>query len=138
MLAPYSSAAFTNASGLAVAANAAIEVRLDGPGGGAIAAIFSDEEGANPITQPGFQADANGRFNFYAVGRMGGYRIKVTKDAFEYELRHVPIGTAGFLDSSEVGEDLVTAADKAAGREAIDAAAKTDAAISLQGLFGVI
>src|SRR3954467_7454823 len=97
MLAIYSSAAFTNASGLAVSALADVEVRLDGPGGGALAAIFSDVDGTVGLANP-FQADANGRFKFYTAGRTGGYQVKVTKGADVYTVNNQAIGTAAQLD----------------------------------------
>lgn len=102
-LAVYSSAAFTNSSGLAVAAFADIVVRREDTGG--LATIYEDAEGVTPIAQgtsPGFQADANGRFTFYAPGLEGGYKITVTSGANTYSLRNVGIGTAGQVDIEDL------------------------------------
>jgi hypothetical protein len=113
MLAVYSSGAFTTASGVAVAALATVEVRLDGPGGGALATIYSDVDGTTPISQPGFAADSNGRFVFYAAGRKGGYQITVTKagGGESVVLHNQAIGMAAQLDPTAVGEAVLTAAD---------------------------
>lgn len=107
MLAKYSSAAFLTASGIAVAALATVEVRLDGPGGGALAPIYSDIDGLTPIAQPGFAADSSGRFAFYTFGRVGGYQITVTKagGGETVTLNNVPIGTAGQIDTFQVLQD---------------------------------
>lgn len=111
-LASFSSAAFTTAAGVAVAATADIEVRNEDDG--ALASIFSDEAGTVPIAQPGFQTDASGRFIFYAAGRDRGYKVTVTKGAETYAVRHIAIGTAAQRDQSEVtmiaGTQIVTGA----------------------------
>lgn len=108
----YSSAAFTNAAGVAVAANATIEVRREIDG--ALATIWSDDAGASAIAQPGFVADSNGRFTFYAAGSLGGYRIAVTKDAVTHTVFHQPIGTAGEVDVTAYTATFLGAADNAA------------------------
>lgn len=95
MLAIYSSAAFTNTSGVAVAASASVEVRREDTG--ALASIFSDVDGLNALANP-FNADANGRFSLYAAGLSLGYKITVTKDAVSHVLRHQAIGTAAQID----------------------------------------
>jgi hypothetical protein len=97
-LAVYTSAAFSTASGLAVGASAEIEVRRESDG--ALASIFSDVDGTTPLANP-FSADSEGRFAFYASGLDGGYRVKVTKGAETYTLRHQAIGTAAQRDFSE-------------------------------------
>lgn len=115
-LAGYSSAAFTNSSGLAVAASASVEVRRESDG--ALASIFSDEAAATPLANP-FTADTNGRFAFYAAGLLHGYRIKVTSGADTHTLENVPIGTAGQVDASGIGPSLMQAADAPAARSLI-------------------
>lgn len=97
-LAVYNSAAFTSATGLAIGANATVEVRRESDNG--LAAIFSDAAGASPITNPSAFADSSGRFSFYAAGLAGGYKVQVTKGAETYTLRRVAIGTAAELDVS--------------------------------------
>lgn len=98
-LAVCNNAALTSQSGLAVSALATIAVRRESDG--VLASIFSDRDGLVPISQPGFAADAFGRFAFYAAGLLGGYRITVTDAAspgLSYTLRNVAIGTAAQLD----------------------------------------
>lgn len=94
----FNGAAFATAAGVVVGANADIEVRRESDS--ALAAIFEDRDGSTPITQPGFQADASGRFTFYAAGRAGGYQITVTSGAESYTWRNVPIGTLQELDTN--------------------------------------
>lgn len=98
-IAVYSSSAFTTATGIAVAAAAAVEVRREDTG--ALATIYSDEAGTIPIAQPGFVADANGRFEFYAAGLDRGYRVTVTKGAETNVHNHAAVGTAGQRDASD-------------------------------------
>lgn len=94
----FNSAAFATATGVAVGANADIEVRRESDG--AVATVYSDEAGTAVITQPGFQADASGRFAFYAPGVQRGYSVKVTKGAETWTLHNIAIGTAGYLDAT--------------------------------------
>ena len=72
----YTSAAFTNGSGVSVASNASVEVRRESDG--SLVPIFEDRDGQNQITQPGFQADLEGRFEFYAEPAAEGWEITVT------------------------------------------------------------
>jgi hypothetical protein len=96
-LAVYTSAAFQNVSGLAVAANASVEVRREDTN--AIAAIFSDVNGATALGNP-FTADSDGRFAFYAAGIALGYKITVTKGSSTQTLRHQAMGNAQYLDET--------------------------------------
>jgi hypothetical protein len=114
-LAIYTSAAFSTAAGVAVAPSASIEVRLDGSGGGALAAIFSDEAGTVPLTNP-FNADSLGQFSFYVAGRAGGYQVKSTFNAEVKTVRNQAIGTAAQLDATTVGSALIGAANEASAR----------------------
>jgi len=103
MLARFNSAAFLTAGQLAVAANAVIEVRREDTS--ALAAIFSDEAGTVPITNPSAFADSSGRFSFTAAGIARGYSIEVTSGAENFTLHNVAIGTMaqrddGFSSSS--------------------------------------
>lgn len=95
-LAAFNGASLLTASGVAVPANADVEVRRESDS--VIASIFSDEAGTTGITQPGFQTDAQGRFIFYAAGILHGYKITITKGAESHVWRNVPIGTAAQLD----------------------------------------
>ena len=71
----YTSAAFVNDSGLSVGSNASVEVRRESDG--SLVPIFEDRDGENQITQPGFQADLDGRFQFYAESDAEGWEITV-------------------------------------------------------------
>ena len=117
-LGSYDSAAFTTAAGVAVAATADVEVRRESDG--ALASIFSDRAGATPIAQPGFQADATGRFIFYAAGIADGYQVKVTKGAETHTARYQATGTAREYDASTYGASVMNAADAAAARVLLD------------------
>ena len=135
-LAIYTSAAFTVASGVAVAANADVEVRRESDNG--LAAIFSDRAGSSAITQPGFQADASGRFEFYAAGIDGGYKVTVTKGAESYTVRYQAVGLAAERDCTSYGAQLMAAADAAAARTTLSvySQAQDDAAtVALQALL---
>jgi hypothetical protein len=99
-LAIYSSAAFSNASGLAVAAGAAVEVRRESDA--ALAAIFEDRAGATQITQPGFAADASGRFTFFAAGNET-YRVTVDDGTESFTLRYQACGNAAERDVGVAG-----------------------------------
>jgi hypothetical protein len=125
-LASYSSVAFTLTGGLAVAPSATIEVRkeLDGT----LASIFSDKDGASPISQPGFVADANGRFTFYAAGIFEGYKITITKNAEIVILRNVMV-----VDAGAKGVALMAAATTAVARNAIELPATAGQGFSLEG-----
>lgn len=94
------SAALTTGTGLAVGALADVEVRRESDG--AVATVYSDEAGTAIIAQPGFQADASGRFVFYAPGVQRGYSVKVTKagGGETWTLHNVAIGTAAQLDAN--------------------------------------
>lgn len=120
-LGSYTSAAFTTATGVAVAANADVEVRRESDG--ALASIFSDRAGSSAITQPGFQADAEGRFVFYAAGLSGGYQVKSTKGAETYTARYQATGTVRELDADPFWATVLAAATAAAARLALGFAA---------------
>jgi hypothetical protein len=96
----YTSAAFTNGSGLAVAAGAEVEVREELTGD--LATIYEDRDGSEQLTNP-FNADSNGRFQFFAEGVVAGYRVKVTKGNQEYTLRYQPIGLLQYSDTGGGG-----------------------------------
>lgn len=98
ILSNFSSAAFTNASGLEVAAAATIEVRREVDN--SLASLFADEAGVTPLGNP-FAADADGRFEFYVVGIDEGYKISVTKDGDTHVLRHQALGNARFHDVTD-------------------------------------
>jgi len=89
-----------------IAPNAVIEVRREDTA--ALAAIYSDEAGATPITNPSDFVDAEGRFTFYAAGLDRGYSVKVTDGASIYTLHNVAIGTAGQRDSSAFTLNVIT------------------------------
>lgn len=140
-LGSYTSAAFTTATGVAVAANADVEVRRESDSG--LASIFSDRAGTLAITQPGFQADGEGRFVFYAAGISGGYSVKVTKGAETFTARFQATGTARELDAdpswasalvTAISATIITflaAATKALARTAIGFGAATDQKIQI-------
>lgn len=94
MLAAFNGVAQKLSGGFVVPApSASIEVRREDTG--ALAAIFSDEAGTTPITNPSAFADANGNFRFYAEGLERGYQVTVTDGAVTRTLRNVGVGTAG-------------------------------------------
>lgn len=94
-LGAFNSASFSSQTGVQLAAFAEVEVRKESDG--TLAALFSDAEGADPISNP-FDADSKGRFAFYATGVRLGYEVTVTFGAEEHVLHNVPIGTAQYLD----------------------------------------
>jgi len=97
-LAPFKGAAIKPSGGFLIAAPAAtIEVRRKDTG--ALAAIYSDEAGTAPITNPSAFADANGNFIFYAAGLERGYIVTVTDGAFTLAV-HIMLGTAGQFDAT--------------------------------------
>jgi hypothetical protein len=103
----YNSAAFTSASGVAVAAGAAVEVRREVDG--ALASIFEDRAGATPISQPGFVADASGRFTCYMAAIEEGYSVEVDSGAESHTLRNVQVS-----DPTNFGISISDAANAAA------------------------
>lgn len=92
---------------------AIIEVRREDTG--ALAAIFSDEAGTAPITNPSAFADANGNFHFYAAGLERGYRIDMTDGAFSLTLRNQAVGTKQQFD---VSHPITTKGDRIHGNAA--------------------
>lgn len=96
----YSSAAFSSASGVEIAGNAEVEIRREDNGD--LATIYEDHEGDTPLSNP-FNADAFGRFSFYAEGIEFGYRVKVTIGSEEYTLRNQPIGLNQYSDTGGGG-----------------------------------
>jgi len=113
-LGSYTSAAFTTAAGVAVAATADVEVRRESDG--ALASIFSDRAGSSAISQPGFQADSEGRFIFFAAGIADGYQVKVTKGAETHTARYQATGTARELDADPFWATVLAAATRLAAR----------------------
>lgn len=110
-LARYSSAAFSVASGVAVAASATVTVRRADTG--ALASIFEDRDAATPLANP-FSADAQGRFDFCAAGLAEGYDITVDDGVESHTLENVPIGTAAEVDAGTFGASVMGAEQKSA------------------------
>lgn len=77
-----------------IQAAASVEVLLESSG--ATAALFSDRDGASPISNP-VTAGSDGFVRFYAAG--GAYRINATLGAFSRTWRHVAIGLLGERDA---------------------------------------
>jgi len=75
---------------------ASVEVRAD-ISGAPLVSLFSDRDGAVPISNP-LTTDANGRADFYAVG--GAKKITVTLGSYTETLRYYPLGTMAELDGS--------------------------------------
>lgn len=98
-LAIFESAAYLTPGVAATAAD--VEVRL--VSSGAIAAIWSNEAGTTPITNPAiaFTDAVDGSFKFYAAGADRGYTVKVTKGAATKTIT-AAIGTAAQLDQSQI------------------------------------
>lgn len=98
-LAIYTSAAFTNSSGVAVAAGADVEVRrMDN---GNLAVLWENEDGTGPLSNPALGlADSDGRFQFYVAGVDRGYSVAVTSGADTVTVDNQAIGTAAQLDQS--------------------------------------
>ena len=110
-LARYSSASFSTSSGVAVAANADVEVRRASDNG--LANLFEDRDGLVPMNNP-FQADAQGRFSFCVAGFAEGYNITVDDGVASHTLENVPIGIAAELDVSDFFASLMEVEDAAA------------------------
>lgn len=95
-----------------IQSEASVEVLLESSG--ATAALFSDRDGANPISNP-VAADADGFVRFYAAGN--AYRINAANGPFLRTWRHVAVGLLAEYDY--VNESLIrydrTAAESAAG-----------------------
>jgi hypothetical protein len=120
----FHSAAFSTLSGLAVSPLAVIAVRRESDS--ALATIYSDRAGTTPISQPGFVADSEGRFVFYAAGLAEGYMVTVSdagSPGGSHTLRNVPIGTAQERDASDYGATLMDAATASAARDLLGASA---------------
>lgn len=77
-----------------IQASASLQVLIEATG--ALAALFSDRDGASPITNP-VTAGVDGFVRFYAAG--GAYRIDATLGAFSRTWRHVAIGLLGERDT---------------------------------------
>jgi hypothetical protein len=121
MLARYSSAAFTNGSGVSVAAGAAVTVRVSSTS--ALASIFEDRDGLTGITQPGFVADSEGRFSFCVAALAEGFDITVDDGVNSHTLENVGIGLAQEFDIDEFWRSVLAAATAAAARLALGFAA---------------
>lgn len=117
----YRSVAFSTVSGTAVAPFASITVRREVDG--TLAAIYSDIGGTVPITQPGFIADALGRFEFYAPGIALGYDITVSDGVSPITLNNQPVGTFQYQDNpiTSKGDLLVGAAAGSLTRKGVGA-----------------
>jgi len=93
-LAIYTSVSFVTNGGVVPAANAQVEVRSEATGN--LTALYSDRDAENSMSNP-FNADSEGRFQFYTSG--GAYQVKVTDtDSNESTLRHQAIGTMSEYD----------------------------------------
>ena len=92
-LAIYTSAAWTANGGLSPASQALVTVRSESTGG--LASLFEDRDGNSGLDNP-FNADSQGRFEFYVTG--GAYRVEVESDGFTQELRHQAVGTSAERD----------------------------------------
>lgn len=96
----YTAAAFTEGAGVEVAIGASVEVRREDTG--ALADLFTTRTGlVSDLINP-FSVDTAGRFEFYAAGIAGGYRITVTQGGSQHVLRHQAVGTAAELDIEEL------------------------------------
>ena len=98
-LAIYTSAAWTANGGLSPASQALVTVRSESTGG--LAALFEDRDGNSGLDNP-FNADSQGRFEFYVTG--GAYRVEVESDGFTQELRHQAVGTAAEFDAGALSD----------------------------------
>lgn len=85
-LARFSSAAFSTASGLAVAAGATVTVRE--AAGGALASIFSDRDGLSGLANP-LTADASGRFSFTVAPAEEGYDVTVDDGVASHTVENI-------------------------------------------------
>ena len=127
----YTSAAFTNGSGVSVASNASVEVRRESDG--SLVPIFEDRDGENQITQPGFQADLEGRFEFYADPSADGWEITVTSGSDTHTLNsQFPQG--GVFGIPE-GERAINSQELLA---AVSEAADVDEAVSFVGRGAIV
>ena len=124
MLARYSSAAFTNGSGVSVAAGAAVTVRVSSTS--ALASIFEDRDGLTGITQPGFVADSEGRFSFCVAALAEGFDITVDDGVNSHTLENVGIGLAQEFDIDEFWRTVLGTATKALARLGLGIGAATD------------
>ena len=98
-LAIYTSAAWTANGGLSPASQALVTVRSESTGG--LASLFEDRDGNSGLDNP-FNADSQGRFEFYVTG--GAYRVEVESDGFTQELRHQAVGTAAEFDAGALSD----------------------------------
>ena len=127
----YTSAAFTNGSGVSVASNASVEVRRESDG--SLVPIFEDRDGQNQITQPGFQADLEGRFEFYAEPAAEGWEITVTSGSDTHTLNsQFPQG--GVFGIPE-GERAINSQELLA---VVSEAADVDEAVSFVGRGAIV
>ena len=80
-----------------VLSGATVTVRREADG--SLASIKSDRGGASAKANP-FTTDADGAFDFYAVG--GAYKITVVSGSLTRTYRYVALGTAAELDASDL------------------------------------
>src|SRR5690606_7073094 len=81
----YTSAAFTGTTGVELAPNASVEVRSEADD--SLVTLYEDRDGTSQINNP-FQADAFGRFAFFANPTADGWRITVSSGGFDHSLRY--------------------------------------------------
>jgi hypothetical protein len=110
-----SSAFYLNGGVLSLADNAEIEIRNESDAN--LSTIFSAPTGG-ALTNP-FNADANGRFEFFAAGREDGFRVKVTKGAQTYTLRYQRVSNL-YVDMTSYTATLLLAADAPTFRSILD------------------
>ena len=137
-LAIYTSAAWTANGGLQVADNATIEVRRESDG--ALATIYSDREGEEPITNPSAFGDEFGRFQFFAGD--GEYRVKVSQDGNEYTLRYQSVGDVSRHATKTGGVHGIPEDERAIHSEellaAVSTATTTAEAVSMVGKGAIV
>ena len=105
----YTSSAFTGTTGVELAPNAQVEVRSEADD--SLVTLYEDRDGNSQINNP-FQADAFGRFAFFAIPNADGWRITVTSGADSHMLRYQqPMGSLAGAQASEFMMDFVAASD---------------------------
>lgn len=116
----YTSAAFTGTTGVELAPNASVEVRSEADD--SLVTLYEDRDGNSQINNP-FQADAFGRFQFFANPTADGWRITVTSGADSHMLRYQqPMGSLAGVQAGSFMMDFVGAADAESARDTLGAA----------------